>query len=72
MTPEEIAEKVVSDWGVWVHDVYLEQDELRSLIAQAIRDAYERAAEEAEACSLIGHAARAIVAERIRALKGEG
>lgn len=41
------------------------------LVQQCLDDAYEHAATEIEACNTVGHAARSILAARVRALRGD-
>lgn len=71
MTPEAIAKQiaeravVIRPNGISVDCVLLIRD-----VTAAITDAYEHAAVEIEACPTVGHAARRILATRVRELKG--
>lgn len=71
--PEEIAETLVNKWfSEDAYDLFDASSTIQAELAAALRDAYERAAEVAEACNDV-HPGRTphVIAARIRALKGE-
>lgn len=69
MTPEEIAKRLVDKWfDSDAYDLFGAAPTIRAELAQAIRDAYERAAQAAE---IADDWESAGAAARIRVLKGE-
>lgn len=76
MTPEEIAKQIADDREAYTElyaggEYGVDEAALTRIIAQAIRDAYERAAQVAEESIDDALVVSSIVAD-IRALKGEG
>lgn len=75
MTPEEIAQALVNKWfSQDAYDLFGAETLISVELAAAIRDAYERAAEICDACRCSDpqECEHERLAERIRALKGEG